>query len=63
MNYQTKLSVDNSEVAINAIKSNKIRNYIFYNLNENKFKLINNPINKQISQNFDNKKDDQILIS
>lgn len=57
-NNRKWIGVDNSEVAINVIKSNKIGNYIFYNLNENNFKLINNPTNKQISLNFDNKKDD-----
>lgn len=57
-NNRKWIGVDNSEVAINVIKSNKIGNYIFYNLNENNFKLINNPINKQISLNFDNRKDD-----
>lgn len=57
-NNRKWIGVDNSEVAINIIKSNKIGNYIFYNLNENNFKLINNPTNKQISLNFDNKKDD-----
>ncbi len=57
-NNRKWIGVDNSEVAINVIKSNKIGNYIFYNLNENNFKLVNNPTNKQISLNFDNKKDD-----
>lgn len=57
-NNRKWIGVDNSEVAINVIKSNKIGNYVFYNLNENNFKLINNPTNKQISLNFDNKKDD-----
>lgn len=57
-NNRKWIGVDNSEVAINVIKSNKIGNYIFYNLNVNNFKLINNPTNKQISLNFDNKKDD-----
>lgn len=57
-NNRKWIGVDNSKVAINVIKSNKIGNYIFYNLNENNFKLINNPINKQISLNFDNRKDD-----
>lgn len=57
-NNRKWIGVDNSEVAINVIKSNKIGNYMFYNLNENNFKLINNPTNKQISLNFDNKKDD-----
>ena len=57
-NNRKWIGVDNSKVAINVIKSNKIGNYIFYNLNENNFKLINNPTNKQISLNFDNKKDD-----
>lgn len=57
-NNRKWIGVDNSEVAINVIKSNKIGNYIFYNLNENNFKLINNPISKQISLDFDNKKDD-----
>lgn len=57
-NNRKWIGVDNSEVAINVIKSNKIGNYIFYNLNENNFKLISNPTNKQISLNFDNKKDD-----
>lgn len=57
-NNRKWIGVDNSEVAINVIKSNKIGKYIFYNLNENNFKMINNPTNKQISLNFDNKKDD-----
>ena len=42
-NNRKWIGVDNSDIAIDVIRSNKIGNYIFYNLNEKNFNLINNP--------------------
>lgn len=43
-NNRKWIGVDNSEIAINVIKSNKIGNYIFYNLKENDFTMIDNHV-------------------
>lgn len=40
-NNRKWIGIDNSEIAINTIQSNKIGNYIFYNLSEKNFTLIN----------------------
>lgn len=45
-NNRKWIGVDNSDVAINVIQSNKIGNYIFYNITEKNFTLITSPTDK-----------------
>ena len=52
------IGVDNSDVAINIIKNNKIGSYIYYDLKDNCTKKIKNTSYKQINFEFNKEKDD-----